>query len=85
MHVVVYGAKSFILENATAAQILTQAGPLKMSGDDQLARQLLQLAVQVESGSLDEIRALAETQVLFGHTADEEPMMAEMPALSAAL
>ena len=52
MQTIVYGAKTFILENPTAAKLMNEANQLRSAGDLEMGTTLVRLAVQLESGSI---------------------------------
>jgi hypothetical protein len=53
MQVIIYGNKTFIIENPAAADIVRQAADLKQAGLDAEAAKRLDVAVQLEAGQLD--------------------------------
>ncbi len=57
MSVIIYGSKSFIVENSYAAQILQDAANLQKAGDVPTAKLMLSLAVQVEAGTMADSEA----------------------------
>ena len=57
MSVIIYGSKSFIVENSYAAQLLQDAANLQKAGDDRTGKRRLALAVQVEAGTMADSEA----------------------------
>ena len=57
MSVIMFGSKTFVVENSTAARILNDAAELKQAGDDASARMMLSLAVKVENGIMSAAEA----------------------------
>jgi len=58
MQTIVYGAKTFILENPTAAKLLLDAKLLRETGLADASEELVNLAVKVETGTLTGNEAL---------------------------
>jgi hypothetical protein len=58
MYNVLYGSKSLVIYHETAADLARQAHVAKESLDDELASQLIKLAVKVEQGTLEAGEAL---------------------------
>jgi len=52
MFTVLYGAKTFVLDNKGAAELVEIAADHKRVGNDETASQWLSLAVKVEAGRL---------------------------------
>jgi hypothetical protein len=58
MQTIVYGAKTFILENPTAAKLMNEANQLRTLGNLETGQELVSLAVKVETGSMTAGEAL---------------------------
>ena len=58
MYNVLYGCKSIIVDNETAAQLVDQANDAKSLNNNELASKLIKLAVKVEQGLMTAAEAL---------------------------
>ena len=58
MQTIVYGAKTFILENPTAAKLMTEASQFRKAGELETGHELVSLAVKVETGTMTANEAL---------------------------
>lgn len=58
MQTIVYGAKTFILENPTAAKLMSEANQYRNAGRLEAGQDLVSLAVKVETGTMTPNEAL---------------------------